>query len=56
MTKDPQVQPNVPASVRDRLRNIAQAADENMQVVLIRYATERLMYRLTISHFSDSFV
>jgi len=56
MTKELQPQTNVPASVLDRLRNIARAADENMQVVLIRYATKRLMYRISLSPYRDSFV
>ncbi len=47
---------SVPESVRQRLRNVAREANENMQVVLIRYATERLMYRLSMSKHSDRFV
>lgn len=44
---------NISESVRQRLRNVARETNENMQVVLIRYATERLMYRLSISDYSD---
>lgn len=47
---------NVPASVRQQLRNIARETDENMQLVLSRYATERLMYRLSRSEYRDRFV
>ena len=56
MTEDSQTLINVPASVLDRLRNIARATGENMQVVLIRYATERLMYRISLSPYRDTFV
>lgn len=47
---------NVPDSVRQQLRNIARDTNENMQVVLSRYATERLMYRLSRSEYRDRFV
>ncbi len=47
---------NVPASVRERLRNIARDTGENMQVILARYATERLMYRLSRSDYRERFV
>lgn len=47
---------NVPESVRQRLRNVARETNENMQVVLIRYATERLMYRLSVSEHCDRFI
>lgn len=47
---------DVPTSVRERLRNIARATGENMQVLLIRYATERWMYRLARTDQGDRFV
>ncbi len=47
---------NIPDSVRQRLRNVAREANENMQVILIRYATERLMYRLSLSEYDGRFV
>lgn len=47
---------DVPASVRERLRNIARETGENMQVLLIRYATERWMYRLARTDQGDRFV
>lgn len=47
---------NIPDSVRQRLRNVAREANENMQVILIRYATERLMYRLSLSKYGGRFV
>lgn len=47
---------NVAESVRQRLRNVSRQTNENMQIVLIRYATERLMYRLSISEHGDRFI
>ena len=54
MTRGPQK--NVGASVRDRLTQRARAAGENVQLILTRYAIERLLYRLSISAHSDKFV
>lgn len=47
---------NVSESVRQRLRNVSHETKESMPVVLIRYATERLMYRLSISDYSERFI
>lgn len=47
---------NIPESVRQRLKNIAKSTGENPQVVLIRYVSERLMYRLSISRYREDFV
>jgi len=47
---------DVPASVRERLRRIARVTGENMQLLLIRYATERWMYRLARTDRGDRFV
>jgi hypothetical protein len=47
---------NVAASVRDRLTQRARAAGENVQLILTRYAIERLLYRLSVSAHSDKFV
>lgn len=44
------------ASIRDRLLNIARANQEDFQGVLIRYAIERLLYRLYQSQYRDEFV
>jgi Nucleotidyl transferase AbiEii toxin, Type IV TA system len=44
------------ASVRDRLTQRARAAGENIQLILTRYAIERLLYRLSVSAHSDKFV
>jgi len=47
---------NVSQSVRDRLMNTARETGENFQAVLVRYATERLMYRISYSDHQDRFV
>lgn len=47
---------NVSQSVRDRLMDTAREMDENFQAVLVRYATERLMYRISRSEYQDRFV
>jgi predicted nucleotidyltransferase component of viral defense system len=44
------------ASIRDRLLNIARANQEDFQGVLIRYAIERLLYRVYQSQYRDKFV
>jgi len=49
-------QRNIAASVRARLTNRARARDENVQLVLLRYAIERLLYRLSQSEYADRFV
>ncbi|HVZ18701.1 MAG TPA: nucleotidyl transferase AbiEii/AbiGii toxin family protein [Terriglobales bacterium] len=47
---------NGAASVRQRLLNTAAARGEDFGLVLIRYALERLLYRLSHSDFRDQFV
>lgn len=47
---------NISASVRARLTSRAKARDENVQLVLLRYAIERLLYRLSRSEYADRFV
>ncbi|MBT6211400.1 MAG: nucleotidyl transferase AbiEii/AbiGii toxin family protein [Woeseia sp.] len=47
---------NSPASVRQRLLNIAREQDRVFEVVLVTYGLERLIYRLSISAHRDSFV
>lgn len=54
MTREPLK--NVAASVRDRLTQRARAAGENVQLILTRYAIERLLYRLSVSSHSDHFI
>ncbi len=47
---------NKDASVRARLMNIARAEKVDFDALLLRYFQERLLYRLSISDFSDRFV
>jgi predicted nucleotidyltransferase component of viral defense system len=47
---------NIAASVRQRLRNLAQAQQEDFQGILTRYALERFLYRLHQSDHRDRFI
>lgn len=47
---------NSPASVRQRLLNLAREKGRVFDVVLVTYGLERLLYRLSISEHRDSFV
>lgn len=47
---------NVAASVRQRLLNLAQKRGEDFQSLLVRYANERLIYRLAASPHVDDFI
>ncbi len=47
---------NMAASVRQRLTNLAHQKHEDFQLVLTRYALERLLYRLSRSEHRDEFV
>jgi predicted nucleotidyltransferase component of viral defense system len=47
---------NLPASVHARLLRLARQSDANFNVVLVRFATERLLYRLSRSPHADRFV
>lgn len=47
---------NLPASVRQRLLNLAQARGEDFGLVLTRYGIERFLYRLAQSEYHDQFV
>jgi len=49
-------QNNSPASVRQRLLNLAREKGQVFDVVLVTYGLERLMYRLSITEHRDSFV
>ena len=52
----PDRRPNPVASIRQRLLNIATERREDFQFVLVRYAVERLLYRLSKSPHADRFV
>jgi len=47
---------NLAASVRARLKQQADAGGENFDLVLTRFALERLLYRLSISTHADNFL
>ena len=47
---------NVGASVRARLQNLSRETGQSFELILTRYALERLLYRLSTSAFSDRFV
>jgi predicted nucleotidyltransferase component of viral defense system len=47
---------NVGASVRARLLERAHAERSDFQILLIRYAIERLLYRLSVSQHQDRFI
>jgi hypothetical protein len=47
---------NLQASVAARLRNIARDKKSTFELVLRRYAIERLLYRLSVSPYRDRFV
>lgn len=47
---------NLAASVRERLRNSARGSKQDFNRVLQRYALERLLYRISISQYSEQFL
>lgn len=47
---------NMAKSVKDRLLNIARKESRAFDVLLVRFALERLLYRLSISAHRDRFV
>lgn len=47
---------NIGASVRARLLNIAKKTGQDYNRVLIRYAQERLLYRLSVSQYRGNFI
>lgn len=47
---------NLAASVKDRLLNLARREGRVFDVVLVRYALERLLFRLSISEHRDQFI
>ena len=44
------------ASIRAKLLNIAKAENTDFNQVLVRYALERLLYRISQSAYSDQFL
>lgn len=52
----PKQRGNVPASIKARLLNRARADQQDFNLYLIRYATERLLYRLSVSPHAGDFI
>ena len=52
----PERRPNVAASVRARLLNLARERGQAMELLLTRYALERLLHRLGLSRYRERFV
>jgi hypothetical protein len=44
------------ASIKQRLLNYSRDRGEVFNLVLVRFAVERLLYRLTCSQYADAFV
>ena len=53
MAKQPR---DIGASIRARLLNLARAKGQAFDLLLTRYATERLLYRLSTTPYRDRFV
>lgn len=47
---------NIAASVRARLTNLAKQQGDVVDRVFLRYAIERLLYRLSVTEHRDAFV
>ena len=47
---------NVTASILQRLKNYSRHHHEEYGLTLIRYAVERLLYRLSLSAYADQFI
>jgi hypothetical protein len=47
---------NIAASVRARLLNLAKAEHSDFNQILVRYALERMLYRLSQSDYADQFL
>lgn len=47
---------NIAASVRARLQNLSRETGQSFDLILTRYALERLLYRLSTSAYAERFV
>ncbi|WFA85248.1 MULTISPECIES: nucleotidyl transferase AbiEii/AbiGii toxin family protein [Paenibacillus] len=47
---------NIPASVSERLKNIAEKSGKAFDTLLLLYFQERFLYRLSISEYRDKFI
>ena len=47
---------NISASVRARLQNLSRETGQSFELMLTRYALERLLYRISTSAYAERFV
>ena len=47
---------NIAASIKQRLRNMARAEDRAFDILLVRFALERLLFRLSQSAYRDNYI
>ena len=47
---------NIPASVREKLRNVARARNADFGLILVKYGLERILYRLSRSPYRSVFI
>lgn len=47
---------NIPASVSERLKNVAKKSGKSLDTLLLLYFQERFLYRLSISNYRDKFI
>ena len=47
---------NIAASIKQRLRNMARAEDRAFDILLVRFALERLLFRLSQSSYRDNYI
>ncbi|MBL4774264.1 MAG: nucleotidyl transferase AbiEii/AbiGii toxin family protein [Alcanivoracaceae bacterium] len=47
---------DIAKSIRARLLNISKKKDENFNTLLVQYALQRLLYRLSVSQYADQFL
>jgi predicted nucleotidyltransferase component of viral defense system len=48
--------PNIAASVKNRLLVLSRAQGRSFDILLVRFALERVLYRLSISKYADQFI
>jgi predicted nucleotidyltransferase component of viral defense system len=46
----------IAASIRQRLLNLSRARKEDFLLILTQYAVERILYRISQTHYKDRFV
>lgn len=47
---------NIPASVAERLKNIAKTSGKAFDTLLLLYLQERFLYRLSVSDYKDKYI